>query len=40
MEISINLANKAASIAVQHPGTYTLTEEDCKNLQLFFNEQI
>lgn len=40
MPLSIKLANKAASIAVQHPGTYTLTEEDCDFLQLYFYEHI
>lgn len=29
---AIPFANKAAAIAVQHPGTYVLTEEDVKNL--------
>jgi D-beta-D-heptose 7-phosphate kinase/D-beta-D-heptose 1-phosphate adenosyltransferase len=29
---AILFANKAASIAVQHPGTYVLTKEDVKNL--------
>lgn len=29
---AIPFANKAASIAVQHPGTYVLTEEDVKGL--------
>ena len=29
---AIPFANKAASIAVQHPGTYVLTEKDVKNL--------
>jgi D-beta-D-heptose 7-phosphate kinase/D-beta-D-heptose 1-phosphate adenosyltransferase len=29
---ALMLGNKAAAIAVQHPGTYVLTEEDVKNL--------
>ena len=32
IELAIKLANKAAGIAVQHYGTYVLTEEDVKNL--------
>jgi bifunctional ADP-heptose synthase (sugar kinase/adenylyltransferase) len=32
IEDAIILANKAAAIAVQHPGTYVLTEKDVKNL--------
>lgn len=32
IEGAILLANKAAAIAVQNPGTYVLTEEDVKNL--------
>ena len=32
MEKAIPIANKAAAIAVSHPGTYVLTEEDVKQL--------
>ena len=32
IEDAIILANKAAAIAVQHPGTYVLNEEDVKSL--------
>jgi bifunctional ADP-heptose synthase (sugar kinase/adenylyltransferase) len=32
IEDAIILANKAAAIAVQHPGTYVLTEKDVKGL--------
>jgi D-beta-D-heptose 7-phosphate kinase/D-beta-D-heptose 1-phosphate adenosyltransferase len=32
IEKAIILANKAAAIAVQHPGTYVLNEEDVKSL--------
>jgi bifunctional ADP-heptose synthase (sugar kinase/adenylyltransferase) len=32
IDISINYANKAASIAIQHMGVYVLTQEDIKTL--------
>lgn len=32
IQSAIPFANKAASIAVQHPGTYVLTEKDVQNL--------
>jgi len=32
IEKAIPLANKAAAIAVSHPGTYVLTERDVENL--------
>ena len=32
MEAAIPIANKAAAIAVSHPGTYVLTEEDVKKI--------
>ena len=32
MEKAIHIANKAAAVAVSHPGTYVLTEEDVKQL--------
>ena len=32
MEKAIPIANKAAAIAVSHPGTYVLTEEDVQKL--------
>tara|TARA_Y100001970_G_scaffold199164_1_gene242267 strand:+ start:401 stop:1168 length:768 start_codon:yes stop_codon:yes gene_type:complete len=35
MEAAIPIANKAAAIAVSHPGTYVLTKEDVKQLHTY-----
>jgi hypothetical protein len=34
MESSIDFANVASSISVQHTGVYTLTEDDIKSIKI------